>query len=63
MEVKDKIVTVESLNYAYQDNSQKITTINNSVDNIKEDIRNIIDSQGETVIQTLTYSDIMEVCQ
>lgn len=62
MEVKDKIVTVESLNYAYQDNSQKITTINNSVDNIKEDIRNIIDSQGSGVT-SLTTSEIMDICQ
>lgn len=62
MEVKDKIVTVESLNYAYQDNSQKITTINNSVDNIKEDIKNIIDSQGKD-ISSITYDEIMEICQ
>lgn len=62
MEVKDKIVTVESLNYAYQDNSQKITTINNSVDNIREDIRNIIDSQGKD-ITSISYDEIMEICQ
>lgn len=61
-EVKDKVVTVESLNHAYQNNLSKINILDNDVDDVKEDIQNIIDSQGSG-ISSLTASEIMAICQ
>lgn len=61
-EVKDKVVTVEALNHAYQNNLSKINILDDDVDDVKEDIQNIIDSQGSGV-SSLTTLEIMAICQ